>query len=76
MDGEEVPIIRTNYLLRGLALPAGEHQVEFVFAPASMKISNTVSLIASIILVLGLGRAIGLSIRQRKESSDKIATKP
>ncbi|MGO1648714.1 MAG: YfhO family protein [Sphingobacterium sp.] len=76
VDGEEVPIIRTNYLLRGLALPAGEHQVEFVFAPASMKISNTVSLIASIILVLGLGLAIGLSIRQRKESSDKIATKP
>ena len=71
VDGEEVPIIRTNYLLRGLALPAGEHQVEFVFAPASMKISNTVSLIASIILVLGLGLAIGLSIRQRKESSDK-----
>ena len=65
VDGEEVPIVRTNYLLRGLALPKGDHQVEFIFAPSSMRISNTVSLLASIILVIGIGLAIWLSIRQR-----------
>ena len=65
VDGQEVPIVRTNYLLRGLALPKGEHQVEFIFAPSSMRISNTVSLLASIILVIGIGLAIWLSIRQR-----------
>ena len=67
LDGEEVPIIRTNYLLRGLALPGGNHKVEFIFEPASMKISNMISLIASIVLVLGLGLAVWLSLKHRKE---------
>jgi len=69
VDGEEVPIIRTNYLLRGLSLPGGNHKVEFVFAPVSMKISNTISLIASIILVLGFGFAIYLSLKHRKKKA-------
>ncbi|WP_312697250.1 YfhO family protein [Sphingobacterium mizutaii] len=69
VDGEEVPIIRTDYLLRGLSLPGGNHKVEFVFAPDSMRISNIISLIASITLVLGLGFAIWLSIKHRKEKA-------
>ena len=67
VDGEEVPIIRTDYLLRGLSLPGGNHKVEFIFAPDSMRISNIISLVASIILVLGLGFAIWLSLKHRKE---------
>jgi len=66
VDGEEVPIIRTDYLLRGLALPGGNHKVEFIFAPESMKISNIISLIASIVLVIGLGISIWLSFRHKK----------
>lgn len=69
VDDEEVPIIRTDYLLRGLSLPGGNHKVEFVFAPNSMRISNIISLIASITLVLGLGFAIWLSIKHRKEKA-------
>lgn len=54
IDGEEVPIIRANYALRGLQVPGGNHKVEFVFAPDSMRISNIISLIASIVMVGGL----------------------
>ncbi|MGL6022185.1 MAG: hypothetical protein ACRC0A_03665, partial [Chitinophagaceae bacterium] len=32
-NGKETPIIKTNYVLRGLALPAGEGEVLFVFSP-------------------------------------------
>ncbi len=64
---DKVPIIRTDYLLRGLSLPGGNHKVEFIFAPDSMRISNIISLVASIILVLGLGFAIWLSLKHRKE---------
>ncbi|SKC07574.1 membrane protein YfhO [Sphingobacterium nematocida] len=66
VDGEEVPIIRTDYLLRGLQLPGGNHKVEFVFDPQTMKISSIVSLIGSIVLVLGLGGAIFISYRRKK----------
>ena len=66
VDGKEVPIIRADYILRGLQLPGGNHSVEFVFDPPTMRISNTVSLIGSIILVLGLAGAIYYSNRKKK----------
>lgn len=75
VDGEEVPIIRTNYLLRGLSLPGGNHKVEFVFAPNSMKVSNVISLIASIVLVLGLAFAIWLSIKHKNEKQKPVDAK-
>lgn len=63
IDGEEVPIIRADYILRALQVPGGNHKIEFVFDPTSVRVSNTVSLIASILLVLGLGFAIWRGVR-------------
>jgi hypothetical protein len=34
IDGEHAPIHRTNVLLRGVAVPAGRHLVEFAYRPA------------------------------------------
>ena len=50
IDGKESPIIRTNYALRGLALPAGQHEIRFVFRPESYYTGETVSLIASLLI--------------------------
>jgi len=69
IDGSEVPIIRTDYLLRGLQVPGGNHNIEFIFAPASIRISNIVSLIASIVLVLGLAGAIWVDRRNKKKAT-------
>jgi hypothetical protein len=54
IDGKETPIIRTNYVLRGLSIPAGQHEIRFEFKPASYYTGNTVSLIASIVILLAL----------------------
>lgn len=64
LDGEEVPIIRADYILRALQVPGGNHTVTFIFAPETMRISNTISLIASILLVLGLGFAVWRGVRK------------
>lgn len=52
VDGKETPIVRTNYVLRGLALPAGQHNIEFRFEPAGYYNGKTVTHIASALLGL------------------------
>ncbi|MFN5361743.1 MAG: YfhO family protein [Bacteroidota bacterium] len=50
IDGKETPIIRTNYVLRGLPIPAGEHRIEFQFKPASFYNSSRAGLVSSVLI--------------------------
>jgi len=70
VDGEEVPILRADYILRALQLPGGNHKVEFRFEPTSAKLSAILSLIGSIILVGGLGLLIYFRSRH-KDANNK-----
>lgn len=55
IDGQSVEHIRVNYLLRGLKIPSGKHEVVFEFDPSSVKMSSMVSYISSaLIILLGL----------------------
>ena len=64
VDGDEIPYVRANYLLRAAQLPGGNHRVEFKFEPRSYYSGELISLIASILLVLGLAAAIWLENRK------------
>lgn len=55
IDGKEVPIYRTDYVLRGLFIPKGAHQITFEFKPKVVETGGTISLISTIILLLILG---------------------
>lgn len=61
VDGEPLDIFRADWTLRGALLPAGDHQVVMRFAPQSYKTGATVSLIASLLLLLALAAAVVLS---------------
>lgn len=52
IDQQEVPITKTNYALRGIPIPAGKHQVIFTFSPQVVKTGSTISLIASLLLLV------------------------
>jgi hypothetical protein len=54
IDGKESKYFRANYVLRGMLLPAGNHEVKFSFKPASYAIGNRISLASSIVLILML----------------------
>jgi hypothetical protein len=51
IDGKEAEMIRVNYLLRGLKIPSGQHQIVFEFHPKSHYIGNMITLISSIVLI-------------------------
>ena len=52
IDGTESKYFRTDWLLRGMVIPAGEHEIKFVFEPASYIAGNKISLASSILLML------------------------
>ena len=52
VDGQETPIIKADYLLRAIKIPAGKHKIEFKFHPDSFYKGNTIALITSLILIL------------------------
>jgi LPXTG-motif cell wall-anchored protein len=48
VDGKETSIIRADYALRAIVVPAGEHKIEFKFEPQVVKTGSTITLISSI----------------------------
>lgn len=69
IDGQPTPILHTNFVLRGLVVPAGQHTIRFYYAPASIKTSETVSLISSFLLVLLLGFAGYMEWRNARKTA-------
>jgi hypothetical protein len=52
IDGKSAPYCKVNYILRGMAVPAGDHTIEFRFEPQSYIMGNKLSIWASIITYL------------------------
>ena len=52
IDGKETSYFRANYILRGMIVPAGDHEIKFSFKPSSYITGNKISLASSIVLIL------------------------
>lgn len=57
LNGEEIPIYKTNYVLRGFEIPAGEHTLELEFKPKLFHLGVTLGWIS-----LGLQILLGLIV--------------
>ncbi|MCL1822058.1 MAG: YfhO family protein, partial [Prolixibacteraceae bacterium] len=67
VDGKEHPHFRTNYILRGMILPAGNHEIEFKFHPKTYYVGGKVSLAGSLLLiVLAAGYFVMMILEKRK----------
>lgn len=58
LDGEEIPIYKTDYLLRGISVPSGNHTLALTFAPKSYALGTTlswISLFAQILIAAFVG---------------------
>jgi len=52
VDGQLQKHLQTDYVLRGMVVPAGAHTIEFRFEPQVYKTGNSIALIGSIVLLL------------------------
>jgi hypothetical protein len=53
IDGRRAPVERVNYILRGLAVPAGDHRIEFVFRAPSFRNGAAYSALGVGLLLIG-----------------------
>ncbi len=63
VDGNLMPHAQVNYVLRGMALPAGKHAVVFKFEPQTYHTANSIALAGSVLLILSLG--LGFYLHRR-----------
>lgn len=66
IDGKLTPHAKVNYVLRGMPIPAGEHEVVFKFEPKSHALGWTLTSIASIIAILLFAVALFFEWKNRK----------
>jgi hypothetical protein len=67
VDGKAAEIVRVDYALRGLNIPAGKHTIEFRFEPQVVKTGSTIALVSSIgMLMLLVG---GIYFERKKKSN-------
>jgi len=54
VDGQPAPLLRCNYLMRGVYLPAGEHQVQFTFRLPTTTLKISLAALGLGVCLLGL----------------------
>jgi uncharacterized membrane protein YfhO len=69
IDGKETPIVRTNYILRGLAVPAGAKNIKFVIEPPHMKTMHTVAKSSSYLILLICAALAFLAWKNRNDDT-------
>ncbi|HVZ97586.1 MAG TPA: YfhO family protein [Chitinophagaceae bacterium] len=62
IDGKKAGYVKTDYVLRGMYLPAGDHEIEFRFEPKSFYTGRTITIVASILVYLLLIAAIVVNV--------------
>jgi uncharacterized membrane protein YfhO len=68
VDGKLTPHFQTDYVLRAMILPAGDHNVEFKFEPKVYRVGEKISLISSILLILVVIGLAAVEIRKSMAS--------
>ena len=72
IDGQPAEHFRTNWILRGMEVPAGEHTISFYFHPDVYMTGRWIGTICSGLLVLGLLLVIFYYGKKMAKSKENI----
>ncbi len=72
IDGKKTPYVKTNYALRGLAIPAGKHTVDFIFDPASVRQGEQIARYSNIFAVLFVLFCIFMAWKNRNKTTPDL----
>lgn len=67
IDGKEASILRADYVLRALIVPAGKHTIEFRFEPASYMTGDKVTMASSWLLLLLVIGCLGITLKKEPD---------
>jgi hypothetical protein len=77
VDGVDQPILRADYLFRAVALAPGEHTIEFVYDPLSVKVGAVASLVTLLAVSAVLAVTLVEAPRPRaRRSAETLALDP
>lgn len=71
IDGKKSDYVKTDYVLRGIAVPAGAHKITFKFEPKVVSGSQTATYIANILFWLSIAFSIFVIWKKQKQSDIK-----
>ncbi|HOY49385.1 MAG TPA: YfhO family protein [Flavobacteriales bacterium] len=71
IDGQLVPHLRANYILRGMKIPAGKHALEFRFEPETYFTTEKIGMASSGFLILLVITLLLWDIKKRNSVSEK-----
>lgn len=63
IDGKETTILRVDYVLRALEIPAGKHVIEFKFEPKPYVVGNKVTMASSWVVLLVMLGCLGFTVK-------------
>jgi len=70
INDKEAPIVKVNYVLRGLVVPTGDHTIKFEFKPASITGAKQIAGVASILLWLSLVTMIAFAFKNMNKKQN------
>jgi len=65
IDGKPADMLRADYVLRALRVPAGKHTIKFHFEPVSIAVGSKIDLVSSLLLIALIVGAVVVEVKRK-----------
>ena len=67
IDGQKVDLLKANYVLRAIEVPAGEHTIELKYEVPTFKTANMISMSITLVILLLVGLGLYFEVFKTKD---------